>query len=211
MSPNRNAVRSKKMLRKAYAELVLLGKDKITVSAVCKQAGLSRNTMYAHYSNVTALAEDVWHSFERRIEQCAEQTRRQQNNGSVHLLLLYYARLIQEEEENCRAWSHTPWYDNFIKKLEETFVQFMFSKHAELAHDTDFAVATYVVTGAMLELYTKYLQDKLEIPLQQINDRIMSLCNEEMEKLNEPPETMEVECQDCTSEKCMNDDCMNDI
>lgn len=200
MRSNRNAVRSKNMLRKAYAELVLLGEEKITASAVCERAGLSRNTMYAHYPNVMALAEDVWHSFERRIDQCAEQARRQQNHGSVHLLLLYYAQLIQEEEENCRMLSHTQWYDNFIKKLEETFVQVMFSKHTELAHDTAFAMTAYVVVGAILELYTKYLQNKLEIPLQQINDKIMSLYNEEMRKLGIQPETMEVECQDCMND-----------
>ena len=66
-------------------------------------------------------------------------------------------------------------------------------------------MAVYVVAGAMVELYTKYLQDKLEIPLQQINDRIMSLYNDEMVKLTGQPETMEIECQDCTSEHCMND------
>ncbi len=205
MSPNRNAVRSKKMLRKAYAELVLLEEDKITVSAVCKQAGLSRNTMYAHYPNVMALAEDAWHSFERKVDQCAEQTRRQQKEGSLHLLLLYYAQFIQEEETYWRALVHTQWYGGFIRKLEEAFVQFIFSNNEKMEQDTTFTMAVYVVAGAMVELYTKYLQDKLEIPLQQINDRIMSLYNDEMVKLTGQPETMEIECQDCTSDHCMND------
>ncbi len=200
MRSNRNAVRSKNMLRKAYAELVLLGKDKITVSAVCKRAGLSRNTMYAHYPNVMALAEDVWYSFERRIDQCAEQTRRQQKEGSLRLLLLYYAQFIQEEETYWRALVRTQWYVDFIRKLEEAFVQFLFSNNEKIDQDTTFAMAAYVVAGAMVELYTKYLQNKLEIPLQQINDRIMSLYNEEMRKLGVQPDTMEVECQDCMND-----------
>ena len=200
MRSNRNAVRSKNMLRKAYAELVLLGEEKITASAVCERAGLSRNTMYAHYPNVMALAEDAWRAFERKVDQCAEQTRRQQKEGSLRLLLLYYAQFIQEEETYWRALVRTQWYVDFIRKLEEAFIQFIFSTNEKIEQDATFAMAAYVVAGALVELYTKYLQNKLEIPLQQINDKIMSLYNEEMIKLGIQPEMLEVESQDCTSD-----------
>ena len=55
--PNRSVLRSKNMLRKAYIELST-EKDasKITVVDVVNRADLSRNTFYAHYPDVNAIA-----------------------------------------------------------------------------------------------------------------------------------------------------------
>ncbi len=199
MRSNRNTARSKAMLRKAYMELALLD-VKITVSSVCKRAGLSRNTMYAHYPSVMALANDTWCAFERKIDRCAEQTWGQQKQGSLHLLLLYYARFIQEEELYLRALARTQWYGDFIRKLEEAFVQFVFSNNKKMKQDTTFEMTAYVVAGGMMELYTKYLQNKLDVPLQQINDRIMRLYDEEIGKLKDQPDSLDVVQTDCTDD-----------
>ncbi len=193
MCPNRKSVRSKNMLRKAYVELLLLGEEKITGCAVCERAGLSRNTMYTHYPNVIALSNDVWKAFEQEVEQCIEDTGAPQKNGNPRTLLLHYERMIQDKEIQCRALSHTRWYGDFIKKLEETFVAYMFSSHEEIKHDTAFAVMVYVVAGAMAELYTKYLQNKLECSLEQINERVMQLYEEEMAKLKTCSDAMEAD------------------
>ena len=52
-STHKNAVRSRQMIKKAFAEM-LNEKDiaKITVTDIVEKAGISRGTFYAHYMDV---------------------------------------------------------------------------------------------------------------------------------------------------------------
>lgn len=199
MRSNRNTARSKAMLRKAYMELALLD-VKITVSSVCKRAGLSRNTLYAHYVDLVSLENDVWNEFEQEIDRYAEQVVAQQQGKNPCFLLLLYAQLIQHDEIQWRSMARAQWFGVWMKKLEETFEQCMFLINDEMEHDAAFAMTVYIITGVMANLYTKYLQNKLDVPLQQINDRIMRLYDEEIGKLKDQPDSLDAVQTDCTDD-----------
>ena len=56
----RNAVRSKKMIRQAFLELLQEKPcEKITVTDIAQRADLNRSTFYAHYPDVQGLIEEI--------------------------------------------------------------------------------------------------------------------------------------------------------
>lgn len=58
---NRNALRSQRLIRDAFVELVReRGKGRITVADVCRKADINRSTFYAHYDNVDDLQDKIY-------------------------------------------------------------------------------------------------------------------------------------------------------
>lgn len=56
----RNAVRSRKMIRDAFIELLRTKPlDKITVTGIVEKAGLNRGTFYAHYADINMLIQSM--------------------------------------------------------------------------------------------------------------------------------------------------------
>ena len=70
-STHKNAVRSRQMIKKAFAE-ILNEKDisKITVTDIVEKAGISRGTFYAHYMDVY----DLYNSIETNMMESVRET-----------------------------------------------------------------------------------------------------------------------------------------
>lgn len=58
---NSNALRSQRLIRDAFVELVReRGTGRITVADVCRKADINRSTFYAHYDNVDDLQDKIY-------------------------------------------------------------------------------------------------------------------------------------------------------
>ena len=63
MAEYRNSLRSKRLIRQAFAELMQEKQsiDKITVKEIIERADISKSTFYSHYQDIYALLEDeLW-------------------------------------------------------------------------------------------------------------------------------------------------------
>lgn len=119
--PNRSVLRSKNMLRKAYIELST-EKDasKITVVDVVNRADLSRNTFYAHYPDVNAIAEEIENEFIQKFNLYLDQTLFSQKLDHPLPLLRRFEQFIRSDEEDCRMLVYTQNYPVFLGKLKKT-------------------------------------------------------------------------------------------
>ena len=117
--PNRSVLRSKSMLRKAYIELST-EKDasKITVVDVVNRADLSRNTFYAHYPDVNAIAEEIENEFIQKFNLYLDQTLFSQKLDHPLPLLKRFEQFILNDEDDCRMLVHTQNYPIFLEKLK---------------------------------------------------------------------------------------------
>lgn len=117
--PNRSVLRSKNMLRKAYIELST-EKDasKFTVVDVVNRADLSRNTCYAHYPNVNAIAEEIENEFIQKFNLYLDQTLFSQKLDHPLPLLRRFEQFIRSNEEDCRMLVYTQNYPVFLEKLK---------------------------------------------------------------------------------------------
>lgn len=73
-STHKNAVRSRQMIKKAFAEM-LNEKDisKITVTDIVEKAGISRGTFYAHYMDVYDLYNAIQSNMMEAVKETIEQ------------------------------------------------------------------------------------------------------------------------------------------
>ena len=81
-STHKNAVRSRQMIKKAFAEM-LNEKDisKITVTDIVEKAGISRGTFYAHYMDVYDLYNAIQNNMMEAVQNTIEEI------GAKQLLL----------------------------------------------------------------------------------------------------------------------------
>lgn len=123
VKPNRSVLRSKNMLRKAYIELST-EKDasKITVVDVVNRANLSRNTFYAHYPDVNAIAEEIENEFIQKFNLYLDQTLFSQKLDHPLPLLKRFEQFILNDEDDCRMLVHTQNYPIFLEKLKKLFI-----------------------------------------------------------------------------------------
>ena len=175
VKPNRSVLRSKNMLRKAYIELST-EKDasKITVVDVVNRANLSRNTFYAHYPDVNAIAEEIENEFIQKFNLYLNQTLFSQKLDHPLPLLKRFEQFILNDEDDCRMLVHTQNYPIFLEKLKKLFIDRLVANiDDEPSRDKyGFLVFVHVLAGGLIELYTLYLKSEIDLSLAQINEEI---------------------------------------
>ena len=175
VKPNRSVLRSKNMLRKAYIELST-EKDasKITVVDVVNRANLSRNTFYAHYPDVNAIAEEIENEFIQKFNLYLDQTLFSQKLDHPLPLLKRFEQFILNDEDDCRMLVHTQNYPIFLEKLKKLFIDRLVANiDDEPSRDKyGFLVFVHVLASGLIELYTLYLKSEIDLSLAQINEEI---------------------------------------
>ena len=173
--PNRSVLRSKNMLRKAYIELST-EKDasKITVVDVVNRADLSRNTFYAHYPDVNAIAEEIENEFIQKFNLYLDQTLFSQKLSQPLPLLKLFEQFVHSNEEDCRMLVHTQNYPIFLEKLKKLFIDRLIANIDDepICDKYGFLVFVHVLASGLIELYTLYLKSEIDLSLTQINDEI---------------------------------------
>ena len=172
--PNRSVLRSKSMLRKAYIELST-EKDasKITVVDVVNRADLSRNTFYAHYPDVNAIAEEIENEFIQKFNLYLDQMLFTQKLNHP-LLLRHFEQFIRSDEEDCRMLVYTQNYPIFLEKLKKLFIDRLVTNIDDepIRDKYGFLVFVHVLVSGLIELYTLYLKSEIDLSLAQINEEI---------------------------------------
>lgn len=182
---NRCVERSCEMLRKAYAELSIeKDEKKITVADVIERAGLCRNTFYAHYANIPALAKDVKEDFEKRFDGYIHQMPECTDMSDPRPLLDGISQFMMDSGERCRLLLQSPKYDLFMEKTKQVLVNSLCANMEQTGklNKAEVLPLLYMLAGAMAELYTRYLQGELDCTLQQINDKLVSIYYEQLDK-----------------------------
>lgn len=171
----RNALRSKRMLRKAFVELSAEKEaDKITVIDVVNRADLSRNTFYAHYPDVKAIAEEIENELIDRLNLYLDQEIASHALEHPMPLLRRFEQFVLGDEEEFQLLVHTQHYSEFLEKFKGIF----FNRLIDYIDDTTirdkygFLVFIRVVASGVVELYTQYLKKEIDLSLKQINEEI---------------------------------------
>lgn len=172
---NRNALRSKRMLRKAFVELSAEREaDKITVVDVVNRADLSRNTFYAHYPDVQAIAEEIENELIDRLNQYLDQEIARHTLEHPMPLLRRFEQFVLSDEEEFQLLAHTQHYSEFLEKLKDIFFNRLidYIDDAPIRDKYGFLVFARVMASGAIELYTQYLKKEIDLSLKQINEQI---------------------------------------
>lgn len=173
----RNSIRTKKMIREAFAELLSEKQDitKITVKELVERADISKSTFYCHYQDVYAVTEE----FEQEILSLLEDTLNNYMKEHKEEFAPYVKRIIQHLKENEGLYKKI-----FASDLPSKFIDRLKSICNErinkdihfdaLSSDPDIRMAEIdFLTSGITHLFVDYFKGTIKLSL----DDIGELCN----------------------------------
>ncbi len=189
----RNSIRTKKMIREAFAELVSQKQDiaKITVKELVEKADISKSTFYCHYQDIYAVIEE----FEKELLSLLDETLNTYVKDHQEEFAPYIGRIIQHLKENENLYKKIIVSDlpnQFIDKLKSICID-RINKDVHLdALSSDPSVRMFEIdflTNGIIHMLVDYFKGEIDLSL----DKIGELSSKLLYKLAKAqPEDIEV-------------------
>ena len=173
----RNKIRTKKMIRRAFAELVAEKQDitKITVKELVERADISKSTFYCHYQDIYAVTEE----FENEILSLLNETLIVYTQDHQEEFAPYIKRIIQHLKENESLYKKI-----FVSDLPSKFINELKNICNErinkdihlnaLSKSPNLRMAEIdFLTNGIIHLFVDYFKSEIKLSLDEIGD----LCN----------------------------------
>jgi len=124
----RNSIRTKKMIRAAFAELI--GEKKmianITVAELAERADIAKSTFYNHYDDVYAVADEMMRELTMGLNLIIDAMEADKTNDySIYVKSIF--AFLRENEELYRKVADSPDAIFFINKIKQVVTKRVFS------------------------------------------------------------------------------------
>ena len=183
MKEYRNAIRSKKMIRKAFAELLSEKHDidKVTVKEVVERADISKSTFYCHYEDIYAVIEE----FGGEIVDLVKNTINDYSKAHKEEIAPYLKKIntiLKENESLYKMLMSSDLYFSFVYKIKQIIID-------NLSNDKRFDVLSKnkdnretqidIIASGIIYTYVDYFKGNLNVSLDDllliVEDYIMRL------------------------------------
>ena len=183
MKEYRNAIRSKKMIRTAFAELLSEKHDidKVTVKEVVERADISKSTFYCHYEDIYAVVEE----FGGEIVDLVKDTINEYSKAHKEEIAPYLKKIntiLKENETLYKMLMSSDLYFSFINKIKQIVID-------NISNDKRFDVLSKnknhreiqidIIANGVIYLYVDYFKGNLNCSLDEllviVEDYIMRL------------------------------------
>lgn len=183
----RSAIRSRKMIRAAYAEL-LKEKDlsKITVTDIVKKADLNRATFYAHYPDVRGVTEEIENEVIDKMMDILSEFQYTNFFRNPTPLLLKLNRYLEEDLEFYRTLVRSNGSEIFMEKLKKVFTDHMLNDSdipPSIRHSRMVSLRVCYFAGGIVNLYKQWFRGDLDCSLNDITIEISKLLQLEAKDL----------------------------
>lgn len=179
----RNAIRTKRMIREAFADLVSEKQDitKITVKELVEKADISKSTFYGHYQDIYAVTEE----FEQEILDLLNETLNVYMKEHQEEFAPYIKKIIQHLKDN-----ETLYKKIFVSDLPSKFINQLKTICNErinkdihlnaLSTEPNLRMAEIdFLTNGIIHLFVDYFKGEIKLSL----DEIGELCNQLLYRL----------------------------
>lgn len=159
---NRNALRSQKLLKKAFSELLAEKPfDKITVTDITRRADLSRGTFYAHYENTSDLLKDMVNDIISKLFSVVDTAATSGFFQDPDPIIKLIGDYVQQEESLYRTLCGTSAADTFISFMKQCIVNRVLEQvdasDYELS-ELELRVSVTCLAGGIVDLYIAWLR-----------------------------------------------------
>ena len=175
----RSAIRSRKMIRQAFFELLKEKSfEKITVTDIVKKADVNRSTFYAHYPDVLGVVEEIQ-------EEIVDYTQTFMKNidfkdGYVNPMphLQHIVKLVEENNELYRLLMTSAMGAKQLDKLkyiliDRTIETLEVPEGLIEKSELEFAIRFFM--GGITDVYTQWLNGEIECTLEELNNQLASI------------------------------------
>lgn len=173
----RNVIRTKKMIRTAFMELLEERKDieHISVNALVERADLSKSTFYYHYEDIYAVVEEMENELLAKFLEVLEQIKKEQATeyGTYIKIIIDF---LKEHEDIYRKATCASSSLLFMEKLKsilskkvfENNQTFPFSKNANIHY-----LQVRFLTNAFVDTLADYFKGVLNVSLDQLGETLL--------------------------------------
>ena len=171
---DRRIVRTRKAIMEAFDKLLAIYRlDKITVSAIAREADIDRKTFYLHYSSVNDLAN---HKTEESIDRIAQAIREKGASKSsaerIHIALVEVNDILTEHLDVYEKIASTQFIDQFSEALQTSLTRLGVDPHF-MSDPVQRMRLQFYLAGA-LSLYSTWLTSDHSMPIELVSDTIES-------------------------------------
>lgn len=172
----KSAIRSRKMIRHAFVELVLEKElEKITVKNIVEKAEISRGTFYAHYSDIYAVIEEIENEIMENMVEIFEEFNGMDLIQNPMPLLLKVAHFFNQDIEFYRMVINTQGAPNFITKLKAVLIEKILSYKETLQPNDECAeliLRVHFFVGGLASIYQDWFTGKIECSLEELTTSV---------------------------------------
>ncbi len=176
---NRNALRSKRLIRQAFVNLIKTkSADKITITDIVNEANINRATFYAHYSCLKDLIDEIEQDVIDKLMEVLKDFKLENFFSNPTPLLLQVSIFLSEDPDYYKTLASTPESSVFIEKLKLIFVDYMeqdASIPLEVRQSKAFHISVLFFAGGLVSLYTQWLNGQLDCSLFDIPMQVSKL------------------------------------
>ena len=165
--PYRNAIRSEKMIIRAYATL-MQENDKITVTDIVNEADINRSTFYAHFKSIDDVREKIHSDVMDNI--MASVTKEDIVLKGSYEAISEIVDFLESDEKFYKSLIRTRGADKFLNQLRDTVINIYLSDTelmAKIRDKKNFEIILRLFIGGYVLILEDWARDKLgEISLE---------------------------------------------
>lgn len=175
----RSAVRSRKMIRQAFFELLKEKNfEKITVTDVVKKADVNRSTFYAHYPDVMGVVEEIQEEILEYTQQFMDHVDFKDFYENPKPHLQHIIKLVAENNELYRLLMTSAMAAKQMDQLKYILIdrtietldgKGRFRDKFELEFSTRFFM------GGVVDVYTQWLNGVIDCSLDELTDQLSNM------------------------------------
>lgn len=183
----RSAIRSRRMIREAYMEL-LKEKDlsKITVTDIISSADLNRATFYAHYPDVRGVTEEIENEIIEKMLEVLKEFQFTSFFRNPAPLLLKISRYLEEDTDFYRILVRANGSEIFMEKLKKVFSDHMLNDSdipESMRQSKMVELRVCYFAGGIVNLYKQWFRGDLNCTLNDIALEVSKLLQLEAKEI----------------------------
>jgi len=168
----RSAIRSRKLIRNAFVEL-MEEKDlkKITVTDIVNRADINRGTFYAHYQDTRAVIEQIGNELITKMLEFLGEFKYRNFFQNPLPLLLKLSRWLEEDLEFYRKLINSDGAEQFIVKFKKIFVNYTKTDSdipENIKRTPEFLIRSHFFAGGIINIFQVWFRNEMDYSLDEI-------------------------------------------
>lgn len=178
----RNAIRSQKMIKQSFLELMSTHSDltKISVTDIVEKANINRGTFYSHYENIHALVKEIFEDITNDLNTVLDEFTPETFKVDPSLFFKSFSNHLTKNELFYRQIANNQFAKDHLNYLCQIINKHVSNKYISLFEninpDIIYALSDFFSNG-MYGLYVDWLQGKINLTLDEINLLLASIFN----------------------------------
>lgn len=175
----RSAIRSRKLIRQAFFELLKEKNfEKITVTDIVKKADINRSTFYAHYPDVMGVVDEIQNEILEYCEKTLDKVDFSEFFENPNIVLKDIIKILEENHELYRLLMHSSMAAKQLEQikvvlLEKTMKNPVIMERYKDSFEFEFQLRFFM--GGVIDVFSQWLNNEIDCSLNDLTEQMARL------------------------------------